>query len=143
MCGVRVSPALPCLRVSISKVIDRLPGRSTHPAMSNVQVLRSPAIAAQQLAMQRENINLNHSLTPKAKTRHVRCVEGAFANAMYGQTLSWPARIVWAVCSILAALAWSCCNSPVSLEAMEWWCSGGWRELRALGNSGRTGESCR
>ena len=78
--------------------------------MSDLQVSHNPAIAVQQLALQREKINANASLTPDAKEWHIRSVERAFADAMYGQTLSWPARIIWTIGSIPASLAWSLYN---------------------------------
>lgn len=80
--------------------------------MSVIHVSRNHQIAAQQLAIERHNINANPSLTPEAKDWHIRIVERAFANAQYGQTLSLPARIAWAIATIPADLAWGFYNFP-------------------------------
>ena len=80
--------------------------------MSNLQISRNSVVAAQQLAAQRENINANPSLTPEAKEWQIRYLERAFADARYGQTLSWPARIAWAIGTLPASFAWALCNFP-------------------------------
>lgn len=73
--------------------------------MGNIQVFHDPATAAQQLAVQRENINANSYLTQEAKGWHICYYEWAFADVQYGQTLAWPVRTAWAICTMPASLA--------------------------------------
>lgn len=80
--------------------------------MSSLQISTNTTIAAQQLATSRENIRTNDNLTAEAKEWHTRYLERCFADAQYGQTLSWPARVVWAVGSIPASLVWNLVHFP-------------------------------
>lgn len=100
--------------------------------MSDLHVSHNPTIAAQQLATQRENINANPYVTPEAKEWQIRYLERDFANAMYGQTLSWPARLVWALASIPASLAWSIYNFP---DVLRYGMLGGHGGVAELGGS--------
>ena len=63
----------------------------------NVIVSRDPAIAARQLAIERDRINLSPSLTPAAKRWRIQYTERSYEMCQYSHTLSWQMRLAWTI----------------------------------------------